>query len=257
MEIISTNRLTTKQFQDAKTLIELCRLEDKTRGVCFLDNDVNLWEDFPCFYLAYENNILIAFLGVFIPSEEECEIYAHTMPKYRQKGLFRKLFCMAFEQIKEYGLQRVYFAIEPGCEAGKKALEKLGAVHETSEYLMSYNMNLEPKPRGILELEVWDEEEILHMETFKGEKKVGEVSAEIQQNVATIFGVEVVKEMRGRGYGVETLLLAIEELKRRGCCKIILHVSGSNEIAHRMYANHGFVHAQQLDYWVLTTDIQQ
>ena len=36
MNIINTSELSSNQFYAAKTLIELCRLTDNTKGICFL-----------------------------------------------------------------------------------------------------------------------------------------------------------------------------------------------------------------------------
>ena len=92
MNIINTSELSSNQFYDAKTLIELCRLTDNTKGICFLENNVNAIENFPAFFLMYQGNTLVSFLSVFVPNEEECEIYANTLPRYRQEGYFRKLW---------------------------------------------------------------------------------------------------------------------------------------------------------------------
>ncbi len=251
MEIISTNQLTKEQYQDAKALIQLCKIEDGTRGVSFFENELNYYQDFPCFCLAYDENILVAFLSVFVADADECELYANTHPKYRGRGIFRSLYEKISKDLDEYGIFRVCFANEPCCKAGTIALEKLGATFQSSEYLLSYNMNLKPQPKGILSLQVVENEEKLLLESYRKNEKIGQVSVLIEKGVATIFGVEIIEKMRGRGYGVETLLLTICELQRRECCKIILHVSGSNEVAYRMYVNHGFVHVQQLDYWMI------
>ena len=113
MNIINTSELSSNQFYDAKTLIELCRLTDNTKGICFLENNVNAIENFPAFFLMYQGNTLVSFLSVFVPNEEECEIYANTLPRYRQEGYFRKLYEMAQEQIKNYGISKIYFVNEP------------------------------------------------------------------------------------------------------------------------------------------------
>ena len=206
MNIINTSELSSNQFYDAKTLIELCRLTDNTKGICFLENNVNAIENFPAFFLMYQGNTLVSFLSVFVPNEEECEIYANTLPRYRQEGYFRKLYEMAQEQIKNYGISKIYFVNEPNCLAGSEALGRLGAKLETSEYLMSYNMR--------------------------------------------IYNLEIESRYRGRRFGVETLNLTVKHLREINCCKIILHVSGSNRIAYRMYSHHGFVHVEQVDYWL-------
>ena len=250
MNIINTSELSSNQFYDAKTLIELCRLTDNTKGICFLENNVNAIENFPAFFLMYQGNTLVSFLSVFVPNEEECEIYANTLPRYRQEGYFRKLYETAQEQIKNYGISKIYFVNEPNCLAGSEALGRLGAKLETSEYLMSYNMRIEPKVQNILDMEISETEDGEWIETFRDGEKIGSVHVAIDHNVATIYNLEIESRYRGRRFGVETLNLTVKHLREINCCKIILHVSGSNRVAYRMYSHHGFVHVEQVDYWL-------
>lgn len=250
MNIINTSELTSNQFYDVKTLIELCRLADNTKGISFLQGDMNAIDNFPAFFLMYHGNTLVSFLSIFVPNLEECEIYANTLPRYRKQGCFFRLYEMACMQVKNYGISSIYFVNEPSSLVGSLVLGRLGAKLETSEYLMSYNMRIEPVPRRILRLECSHTENGEFLETFRDNVKVGSMNLEIEKNIATIYNLEVKTEYRGRGYGVETLLLALEHLKKSGCCKIILHVSSSNKIAYHMYSRHGFVHVEQLDYWL-------
>lgn len=249
MEIIQTNKLTSKQFQDAKALIELCRLTDGTRGINFLENDTNAIADFPAFYLMYQENILVSVLSVFLPNEKECEIYANTLPRYRKKGYFRQLYLTAEEQLKKYGISHVFFANEPKCHAGSESLRCIGAYKDTSEYMMSYRMETNALPKGILTFHYEETEDGEIAETYWDSEKVASVHLFLENKVATIYDFEVLPKYRGRRFGVETLLLTVQHLKEMGCCKILLHVSSSNKIACRLYLNHGFVHVEQLDYW--------
>lgn len=250
MNIITTTALSSNQFYDAKTLVELCRLTDNTKGISFLENDVNAIDNFPAFYMMYQGGTLVSFLSVFVPNQEECEVYANTLPRYRKQGCFRILYELAFEQIKNYGIRRIYFVNEPNCISGCEALRRIGAKLESSEYLMSYNMRIKPQYQGILELKSSKSEGGEFLETYRNGVKVGEVHLQIENNVATIYGVEIEQKYRGRRFGVETLLLTIDYLQKKGCCKIILHVSGSNRVAYHLYSHHGFVHVEQIDYWL-------
>jgi ribosomal protein S18 acetylase RimI-like enzyme len=115
---------------------------------------------------------------------------------------------------------------------------------------MAYNMRLQPQPRGILQVKAEETEEGVTIKTFRNEIPVGVVNVYIEQNVATIHGVEIDARFRGRHFGVETILLTVDYLKSHNCSKIILHVSGANKVAYHLYSHHGFVHIDQLDYWI-------
>lgn len=250
MEIIKTNVLTSAQYHDARTLVDLCRMEDHTKGIHFFDADVNYDKEFPCFYLLYKDHILVSFLSIFLPDDTECEIYAHTLPKFRRKGYFKQLYDAAYENIRACGWKKICFVNEPCCQAGEKALSAIGATFESSEYLMAYNMRLAPATQGILTLHEEEDGEVHVLHTYRKETLVGTVHYHIEEGVATLFGVFVEEKYRGRRFGVETLNLAVKYLMDAGCERIILHVSGANKIAYHLYSHHGFVHVEQLDYWM-------
>jgi ribosomal protein S18 acetylase RimI-like enzyme len=115
---------------------------------------------------------------------------------------------------------------------------------------MAYNMRLQPTIRGILEMTAEETEEGLLLQTFRNGSLVGTVRIYMEHNVATIHGVEIDAKFRGRHFGVETVLMTVDYLKKHDCGKIILHVSGANKVAYHLYSHHGFVHIDQLDYWI-------
>ncbi|MBQ5918331.1 MAG: GNAT family N-acetyltransferase, partial [Lachnospiraceae bacterium] len=106
MNIFAINTLTLKQFYDARELIALCGEFDGTRGVSFLEPELNEDRTFPAFYMMYDNAKLISFVSVFLADEEECEIYGYTMPECRNKGYFKRLYKEALKNLKAYSYKR-------------------------------------------------------------------------------------------------------------------------------------------------------
>ena len=249
MNILNTDRLTVNQLKEAENLIELCCHEDGTKVICFFQSDMNVIYDLPAFFLMYHKNILVSFLSIFVPDYKECEIYAYTLPEYRRQGCFCRLYKKADRLIRNYGIRKIYFVNEPYGITGDKVLKRIGAKLESSEYLMAYNMDIEPRPQGILILLHSKTENGELLETYKKDIKIGSINLELEQNTAIIYNVEIEEKYRGRGYGTETLLLVLEYLKNSKYEKIILHVSSLNKIAYGMYSRHGFVNIQQVDYW--------
>ncbi len=250
MHVIITNTLTSNQYHDASSLIEVCKECDNTRGISFLESEMNAIPNFPCFYLLYNGSSLISFLSIFIPSESECEIYANTLPAHRRCGYFDKLLDSAISNIHNYGIKKILIVNEPSCTAGNQFLSQSSNItFAYSEYLMRYNMKTIPNPSGALTIEYHTEDNTEFFTSYLDGEPIGKCNVEHSRGVATIYGFEVTPCYRGKGYGTETLLLVLKRLLDSKCHKILLQVNGANRAAHIMYSHHGFVSQEQLDYW--------
>ncbi len=249
MHIINTNILTSNQYHDCKSLIEECKLEDNSRGISFLEPEMNFIKEFPCFFLLYDDGILISVLSIFIPEQTQCEIYANTHPKYRKKGYFSKLLGLAKEKIKEFDIKTIYIVNEPCSIIGTLTLNDLGATLTDTDYLMRYNTDITPIPTRTLTLQCEMEENTEIISSYLKDTIVGHCYVEHSRSTSVIFGFFIEEEYRKQGYGSETLLLVLEKLLADGCRKILLHVNEANEVAYNMYYNHGFIHDEQVDYW--------
>lgn len=249
MNIFAINTLSSKQYYEARDLIAICTAADGTKGVSFLEPELNEDRTFPAFYMMYENSRLVSFLSVFLADEEECEIYAYTLPEYRQKGYFKRLYKDALKNLKAYGYKKILCVCEPESEAGKRVLEKMGmSVHRT-EHLMTYDMSPVNDTAGRLELVSETEDNTEIFQACIGEDIIGSCNVEYTRSHAVIYEFRIYEEYRGNGYGSELLLLVLRELLNDEVSKILLHVNGANTVAHAMYSHHGFISEEQIDYW--------
>jgi len=251
MNIFVTNRLSSNQYHDIMELVETAAGADGTHGISFLEQELNDIEEFPCFYLLYDGSRLVSYLSVFIPDKEQCEIYSATLPEERGKDYFKRLLSEALTHIRKYGIVRKVIANEPGSGDMVDYLTKINAQIEDTDYLMSYDTAVTPKPQGILTMQHRKVESTEIYETYKDGVMIGGCQVEFTRNQAVIHGFKVEEAERGKGYGTETLLLILKHLKESDAPKILLHVNGANKAAHAMYSHHGFVEEQQIDYWRL------
>lgn len=251
MQIIITNTLTSRQYHEALSLINECKEFDNTRGISFLEPEMNYYSEFPCFYMLYDNDILASFLSVFIPNSDECEIYANTMPDYRRKGYFEYLLDDALKHLKQANIEKILIVNEPGCMSGTDYLKNSeNTTFAYSEYLMKYDMVTKPVPKNILTLESFSDDNTETFFSYQDGQTIGSCKVEHNRGVATIYEFEITPALRGNGFGTETLLLILEQLLSSGCHKILLQVNGANTAAHAMYTHHGFIHEEQIDYWI-------
>lgn len=145
MRIRITNTLTSEQIIEITSLEELAFEKENLKNHVPLSNKFNFNKSFPCFYLGYEKNKLVAFLLTFIPTSFEAEILAFTHPNHRKRGYFHNLFDVAKNNLSQIGINNVLFVVENGASDALKVLNKLKIYAlDHSEYKMYYrNENIE------------------------------------------------------------------------------------------------------------------
>jgi len=84
------------------------------------------------------------------------------------------------------------------------------------------------------------------------EKIIGKVHLQVSSGIGGIYGLGVLPEYRGKGYGRAVLLKAIEKLKAVKAEQIMLQVAAENEKALSLYKSCGFEETSVMDYfeWV-------
>lgn len=249
MNIFMINTLSSKQYYEARDLIAICAEADGTRGVSFLEPELNEDATFPAFYMMYDGSKLISFLSIFLADDTECEIYGYTLPEYRQKGYFKRMYKDALRKLKAAGYKDIICVCEPESVSGKSVLDKMGLGIVRTEHLMSYDMSPVMEVKERLELKSTLEDNTEVFEAFIGDKLIGTCNVEFTRSHAVIYEFFIYEEYRGNGYGSELLLLILKHLLEEDVSKILLHVNGANTVAHTMYSHHGFVTEEQIDYW--------
>jgi len=78
---------------------------------------------------------------------------------------------------------------------------------------------------------------------FDGEQTVGILSLNLRNGV--VSNVAVDPKLRGRGYGRQVMLFALEQLRRNGCQQAYLRVHVGNIPAFRLYESLGFIVAER------------
>lgn len=272
MIIKSYSSLNEKAINEVLNLEKACKKHDKLKGSVFLDTSLNFDPDMKSVFLLYENRELISMLTMFIPTKQEAEISAFTLPEYRQNGYFNALLSKAVDELKKFEIQKILFVCESQSMSGKAVAIALKAEYDHTEYSMRYDRTkLEFMDQYRLSLITPDIKNLdkiidISMKTFDdgyedskslienclqskprkqflavlNDEIIGLGSINQQRDEALIFGFGIVPEYRGRGYGKELLHLIIDHLWQSGTTDIMLDVNSDNVHALELYKKCGF-----------------
>lgn len=97
-----------------------------------------------------------------------------------------------------------------------------------------------------------DEEEKRGMIIYLAEKDqqiIGKVHLQLTSRIGGIYGLGVIPEHRGKGFGRTILMMAIEKLKETSANEVMLQVAAENSNALELYKSCGFVETSTMDYY--------
>jgi len=283
LKIEALNRADEALEERIKELERKCAEFDGSKGRLSLDNSLNVHPELNHLFLMYEEDTLIAVLTMFMPSAAEAEIFAYTLPGHRMRGCFSRLLEEARKELEKYGSPRLLYTVDSRSEPGAKVMERLSCKLTFTEYLMSYReeaANL-PEPAAsqikLRAAEHNDVEELSRLsmkifsESFEDARSrilstlnsadriqylalldtrpIGLGAASFESAEASIYGLGISPEHRGKGYGRELLLSMISDIKRKGDYKITLEVDSRNDIAFELYRKNGFVIERAINYY--------
>ena len=80
---------------------------------------------------------------------------------------------------------------------------------------------------------------------------IGKVHLQLTADLGAIYGLGVLPEFRGKGYGRAILLMAIERLQEASAGEIMLQVEAENANALNLYKSCGFKETSTMDYYEL------
>ncbi len=282
--MILAKGLNEKQLQDIKNLEGACLSYEKLSMKLNWDM-LNTRSDLENNdFLYYENDQLIGFLGLygFGPQPEEIELTGMVHPEQRQKGIFKCLFAEAKKECFSREAGRILIISEKSCPSGTGFTKSTGAQYVFSEYRMKFNESAVPRftSHGIKvrQAEANDYANIKKLdalcfgksdespaeETAPAEssyrtqyiseldgKFIGKIGVAMEGNDGYIFGFAINPEYRGRGFGRETLSLALLKLQTSNIRTVLLEVAVQNENALSLYKSCGFKEDTIYDYYEL------
>lgn len=264
--------LSDKTKKEVLDLESICIEHDNLGGSFFLDPSLNFDSRIKSFFLYYEKSKLVSMLSMFIPTNHEAEITAYTLPRFRRKGYFKSLLGKAIEEARKFDIFELLFVCESSSIQGKHVIKALKADYNHTEYFMrldksrysglnTYRLRLLEADQKDLERAIttnmkvfddsYEESKSIIINYFESNTRVhylavlndaiiGVGSANLEGEDVSIFGLGVVPDYHGKGYGKELLHLIVDRLFERGRSEITIEVSSENESALALYKKTGF-----------------
>ena len=278
MIIKASKSLDLSESADLDSLVAVCESYD---GAAYLEREssLNAHREMPSFYCAYEGKRLLGALTIFAPKLAEAELGALILPEERRRGIFSALLAEAEPRLSLFGYIEELFVVEARLAAGRAVAARLSAIHEFTEYSMSYKGGAPRVVKGGLELRRLGPESIpelveLRSSEFGDSKEEAEVfekaifaaanrrqygafldgrmigasSLGYEDGRVSINGLVVGQAYRGKGYGQAFLAGLISQLRGEGL-EILLDVNSENANAFHIYKKLGFTVLMAKDYY--------
>lgn len=283
MNIKALNSISSEAIAQIKTLEDICKVQDGLKSDMDFDTSYNFNKEMNTLFLAYEENELIGVLKMFVPTPVEAEISGYTKPDYRLRGSFRKLVDAAVTELKKYNVPDILFVAESQVEVAKAVINKFKGSYDFTEYVLSYNHSLDDEIKernyrlqmvkaGMADVEMlipisvnvfhdsYKGAETLLLNAISsdnramysfllGDKCIGMAGICLQDGEASLFGIGILPEYQGKGYGKELLYLLIKSLLQKNIHKITLEVNSENKAAYELYTKSGFEIQTAVDYY--------
>jgi len=279
--LTKTSKLGKNEIRDIRKLVATCAREDGVETKFYWnilkDRKIPEFDDF--FYYIHGN--LVGYLATFVFKEDEAEINAIVHPKYRNQGIFKKLFNEAITELRQRKINYALLLCQEGVEPGETIIKNLGTQFAHYEYEMTWKqpIKLENLPevtlRDVGESDVFElarmdsasfggdmdkllyrfmnglkeKDRVIWMAVCNG-KDVGKMHVRFDEgNKGYIHDLCVPPENQGKGYATGMVMAAIEKLKKLGMRTIFLDVAQKNIGVTKLYEKCGFEHTATFNFW--------
>nr|WP_300092526.1 GNAT family N-acetyltransferase [Sedimentibacter sp.] len=281
------NVIDRNDYEKIKNLENICREHDKTSLKLELDYKlsnskpkeidlVNINE-----FMFYNGDELIGYMGICDFGGDEIEVNGMVHPGFRRIGVFKRLFSLVHDEWQKRKSSSMLLLSDHQSTPGIEFIKSVCDGYAHSEYDMILNIDnfqkLKSKRLKLRKVTADDASEIArqnsiyfnmefseeeNIETEGGYKNitymaeneggaVGKVRIELNNKLGGIYGLGVMPEYRGLGFGREILTMAIEELLKHKAESIFLQVLTNNKNALNLYKSCGFEERYTMDYYII------
>lgn len=283
--IVLKKYINGKDYIKINELKDFCIKKDEVNLKLELEYKLQVYRDYEKSindineFFYYINDNLIGYLGIASFGGNIGEINGTVHPDWRREGIFTKLCDLAIAECKRRDFSKILLLCDDKSDSAVEFIKTTGAVYAFSEcgmkfngFSLSQNMGNDIRLRkasnaDIKEIErqnaiyfgVSSSEAILPEEGEKngaitymvelGEKVIGKIKVDRDQNAAFISGFGIVPEFRSRGYGRQTLSKILSMLNEEEVYDVALDVAVENEKALNLYKRCGFKAQSIMNYY--------
>lgn len=273
-------------YNDINKLKNICFDYDKTYLKLETDyklNNINTYSDNLKHineFMFFHENKLIAYAGICDFGGDAIEVNGMVHPDYRRKGIFTRLFSLVKDEFCKRDAKEMLLLSDNSSYGGIEFIKKTSNSYDHSEYDMNLDMNVthevnlndlifrkalrsDAKNMAKENFEFFGEYDFEGIADEKGELNssnctylielnnviIGKSRLEVNENIGGIYGLEVLPDYRGKGFGRKLLLLSINKLKEKGVSSITLQVETNNKNALNLYTSCGFKENYTMTYY--------
>ena len=288
-KIVLKEKINHQDYEDINNLQKLCLEKDNTTLKLEIDYKLSINDkeknklDHINEFLYYEDNRLVGYIGICDFGGDALEVNGMVHPGYRRRRIFARLFSLVKDEWQKRKPKKMLLLSDDKSISGLGFINFLCATHVHSEYEMFFNNDdrtLElsnnisfrkgtntdfkevKRQNSIYFNSEYDKDDTLispeeameALDTYIANidnEIIGKVRLEVNNGIGGIYGLGVLPEYRGKGYGRDILIWSIKKLKEMGTKEVMLQVSVSNENALHLYKSTGFEIRSKMDYFEL------
>ncbi|HEM6116426.1 TPA: GNAT family N-acetyltransferase [Streptococcus suis] len=284
MKITITYRLTKTEENQVRQLIASIRKHDHLTREPFLINILNVDQDMPAFFLAYDLDELRGFLTVYADTLDEPELMIWVAPTYRHQGIAKRLFRSYQEATEPYHLGKPSFSIERHFLRANSDLANAWHLKETddSELWMTRGRQLIELPdKKELRILLADDKQIEAIAMFQShifdepievtrtyaKEAIGDSNSllyvvlienfvvasctvDLSSGDQVLYGLAVKKDYQNQGIGRYLTSFIINDRIAKDHKSFQIAVESDNLIAKNLYEKLGFVSQSEVTYLV-------
>lgn len=226
----------------------------------------------------------LGYLGICQFGGHLAEINGMVHPEFRNQGVFNRLFELAMSELKRYGNRQVLLLSDESSESGTRFVRSKTSQLHHAEYEMYLSKEryraANTDTLGVVltkasnadkgevakqnaiyfGLEEHEVPELLpeteeargmtiYLAQYKGQV-IGKVHIETGGDICGIFGLGVLPEYRGKGFGRAILALAVNIMIQNEAPTIMLQVEATNKTALSLYQSCGFEEQSTMQYYL-------
>ena len=286
--------ISEKEYDEINTLQDIISSKDKVNLKLELDYRLKINKNSDGVlknineFLYYEDDILVAYLGISCFGGNIAELNGMTHPSWRRKFIFKKLFELAMNECNKRSFNKILLLTDGKSDSGIKFIEAVGGKYDVSEYRMEVINAISSEniiPINLRKAEKSDKKEIGRQDSifFYNEKEsenlvdkaeirndaeirietsymielnnttIGKINIEYNDNSAFVSGFGILPEFRGKGYGKVALKEAIKLINVININIVQLDVSCKNNRALNLYQSCGFQEQSVMNYYEYNT----